>query len=165
MLSWHLEFPLEFRKNFSPDSIKRCLIHVAIVISWNKSEIFDKTWWILVFFDDCVIRRIPCYPKQQISGNCAISEINFRILPEVAKMAPIFTVRVITHRGRSNTMGLIKMDCSQTIILPWPSTSCFCAQTPVYFPVSCFNVQSQSFFAVIILWTLTTLKFFTSVHP
>ena len=43
MLSRHLEFPLEFRKNFSPDSIKKCLIHVAIVISWNKSEIFDKT--------------------------------------------------------------------------------------------------------------------------
>ena len=43
MLSRHLEFPLEFRKNFSLDSIKRCLIHVAIVISCNKSEIFDKT--------------------------------------------------------------------------------------------------------------------------
>ena len=43
MLSRHLEFPLEFRKIFSPDSIKKCLIHVAIVISWNKSEIFDKT--------------------------------------------------------------------------------------------------------------------------
>ena len=43
MLSRHLEFPLDFTKISSPDSIKRCLIHVAIVISWNKSEIFDKT--------------------------------------------------------------------------------------------------------------------------